>query len=246
METRTHWGARNLRHESGTHRTTLSVIIPTLDAAEQLRVTLPAIGTGQDAATIAEIIVVDGGSRDETCPVARSFGAMVTETGRGRGAQLRAGAAVATAPWLFFLHADTRPDPGWSEAIASIICDSAAERAAVFRLRFDDAARAARVVERGVAWRTRALGLPYGDQGLLISRRFYETLGGYRDMPLMEDVDLVRRIGRRRIVLLEHRVTTSAARYRRAGYGPRVARNLSILTLFFLGVPPEQLVRLYG
>lgn len=227
-------------------RSELSVIIPALNAADQLRLTLTALSAGQDADAIAEIIVVDGGSRDETCAVARDFGAHVIPSARGRGAQLRVGASAATAPWLFFLHADTRPDPGWSEAILPFLAEPARDQAAVFRLRFDDAGRAARIMERGIAWRTRVLGLPYGDQGLLMSRRFYDALGGYNDLPLMEDVDLVRRIGRRRIVPLDHRVTTSAARYRRDGYGPRVARNLSILTLYFLGVPPAHLARLYG
>ncbi len=229
--------------ESADPRGRLSVVIPALNAAKELERTLGALVTGGE---VAEIIVVDGGSCDGSEAVARRFGACLVETGRGRGVQLRAGAAVAKAEWLLFLHADTRPDPGWTEAIAPFLSQPGLDHAAVFRLRLDDAARAARVVERGVAWRTRALGLPYGDQGLLIPRRFYDALGGYGPLPLMEDVDLVRRIGRRRIVPLDHAVTTSAARYVRDGYGRRIARNLSILTLYFLGVPPARLVRLYG
>ena len=95
--------------------------------------------------------------------------------------------------------------------------------AAVFRLRLDDGAPAAR---RLVAWRTRALGLPYGDQGLLIPSALYRSLGGYGPIPLMEDVDIVRRLGRKRIVLLDADAITSAERYRRAGYLGRSARNL--------------------
>lgn len=185
--------------------------------------------------------MVDGGSRDDTRAVAQGFGARVIDAPPGRGPQLRTGAA-----WLLVLHADSCPDPGWAAAIAPVLARPGGDVAAVFRLRLDDGARAARLLERGAAWRTRALGLPYGDQGLLIARSFYEALGGYRDLPLMEDVDLVRRIGRRRIVALDHAVTTSAVRYVRERYARRVARNLSILALYFQGVSPARLERLCG
>ncbi|MEE8246899.1 MAG: glycosyl transferase family 2, partial [Alphaproteobacteria bacterium] len=89
-------------------------------------------------------------------------------------------------------------------------------------------------------------GLPYGDQGLLIHRDLYSRVGGFRPLPLMEDVDIVRRIGARRLVVLEAAALTSAARYRRAGYLRRSLRNLACLGLYFLGVPPRLLVRLYG
>ncbi|MGY6634581.1 MAG: TIGR04283 family arsenosugar biosynthesis glycosyltransferase [Alkalilacustris sp.] len=224
----------------------ISVVIPTRDAAQPLGRTLTALLSGPDAAAIAEVLVVDGGSRDDTRAVAQGFGARVIDAPPGRGPQLRTGAAQAGAAWLLVLHADSCPDPGWAAAIAPILARPGGDVAAVFRLRLDDGARVARLLERGVAWRTRALGLPYGDQGLLIARGFYEALGGYRDLPLMEDVDLVRRIGRRRIVALNHAVTTSAVRYVRDGYARRVARNLSILGLYFLGVSPARLVRLYG
>jgi len=122
----------------------------------------------------------------------------------------------------------------------------AAERAAVFRLRLDDAAPAARRIEKLAAWRSRRLGLPYGDQGLLIARRLYDQLGGYRPLPLMEDVDLVRRLGRRRLAALGSAAVTSAARYRRDGWWLRPLRNLALLALYYLGLPPRWLARLYG
>ncbi|MDA0221230.1 MAG: glycosyl transferase family 2, partial [Proteobacteria bacterium] len=95
-------------------------------------------------------------------------------------------------------------------------------------------------------WRARRFGLPYGDQGLLIARDFYETLGGFRPLPIMEDVDLVRRIGKARLTTLQGHVTTSAARYRRSGYTVRMLRNLACLTLYFAGLPPRLIARLYG
>jgi hypothetical protein len=117
-------------------------------------------------------------------------------------------------------------------------------RAACFRFRLDAAEWQARAVEAGVAARVRLFGLPYGDQGLLISRRLYDSVGGYQPLPLMEDVDLVRRIGRVRV--LGAGALTSAERWRRDGWVRRSARNLSILALYRLGVPAERLARLYG
>jgi hypothetical protein len=120
------------------------------------------------------------------------------------------------------------------------------ERAAYFRYALDDDAPAARRLERVVAWRCRRLGLPYGDQGLLLSRALYDAVGGYRPIVLMEDVDIVRRLGRARLAALDHKAVTSAARYRRDGYLRRSARNLVCLSAWFLGVDPRRIARLYG
>ena len=119
------------------------------------------------------------------------------------------------------------------------------ERAACFRFTLDLDSAGARWLERYVAWRTRALGLPYGDQGLLIEARFYRRLGGFPPIPIMEDVALVRRIGRARMTQLGIAAVTSGARYTRAGVVGRGLRNLSCLALYFLGVPPTLIARLY-
>ena len=174
-------------------------------------------------------------------------GARVVQAPRGRGPQLAAGAAAATGDWLLFVHADSRPQDGWQAAASAFFGRSdAAARAAVFRLAIDMPGRPARRLERIVAWRTRALGLPYGDQGLLISRRLYEEVGGFRPLVLMEDVDMVRRLGRKRLVMLDAVMLTSGARYRRSGVVGRAAFNLGCLGLYFLGVPPRLIARLYG
>ena len=120
------------------------------------------------------------------------------------------------------------------------------ESAGYFRLRFDSDSPRARTVERLAAWRCHALGLPYGDQGLLIKRAFYERIGGHRALPLMEDVDLVRRIGRHRLAALDAEAKTSAARYERDGWTLRPLRNLFCLGLFALGVPPHLIAKIYG
>ncbi len=219
----------------------ISVIIPTLNAEETLSGTLGALARGDGP--IGEVIVADGGSGDRTVALARASGAIVVESPPGRGSQLARGAEVARRPWLLFLHADSAPGPGWREAIADHVATGEG-RAAVFRLRFDDASPRARRLERIVAWRTRALGLPYGDQGLLISRVLYDALGGFRPLVLMEDVAMARALGRRRIRLLEAEMITAPTRYRN-GYPRRSARNLLCLGLYFAGVPPTLLRRIY-
>ena len=229
----------------------LSIVIPTLDAAGMLGATLAGLAQGlaglEDRKTAAEVVVADGGSRDGTADEARRHGARVVEAEAGRGRQLAAGAAAADGVWLLFLHADTRPAPGWEEEVSAFIAEPANQnRAACFRFALDDRAAAARLLERLVALRCGLFALPYGDQGLLIHRGLYEALGGFRPLPMMEDVDLVRRIGRRRLAYLRTPAVTSAVRFRRAGYVPRVARNLCCLLLFSLGVRAETVARLYG
>ena len=220
----------------------ITAVIPTLNAAVGLARTLTAL-----QGTVECVLVVDGGSTDGSPAIAAQAGARVVSAPRGRGQQLAAGAALAATPWVLFLHADTIPGPGWRDAAARFLADPAnAGRAAHFRFTLDDASTEARCLERWVARRCRWLGLPYGDQGLLIRRDFYARLGGFRPIPIMEDVDLVRRIGRRRMAALDAPFVTSAARWRREGWGRRSRRNLACLALWFLGVSPERIARLYG
>ncbi|MBN9086741.1 MAG: TIGR04283 family arsenosugar biosynthesis glycosyltransferase [Reyranella sp.] len=219
----------------------LSVIIPTLNAAGRLRGTLQTLGAVDD------LVVVDGGSTDRTVEVANTFGARVITATAGRGHQLMAGAVAATGPWLLFLHADTLLTAGWRADVERFAGDPRnPTRAAVFRFVLDDRSWQARLLERVVSWRVRTLGLPYGDQGLLIHRDFYRSLGGFPAWPLMEDVHLVRRIGRERLTLLPSAARTSAERWRRNGWIRRSLRNLTCLSLYFLGVPPRLIVKFYG
>lgn len=224
----------------------ISIVIPTLNAARDLRRSLPPLAAFGALDLVREVILADGGSTDETTAIADAAGARFLQSAVGRGPQLAAGADAARGDWMLFLHADTVLAPGWDGAVRAFIADPlSARRAACFRLAFDDL----RLGARRIAWlanlRSRVLGLPYGDQGLLISASFYHALGGYRLLPLMEDVDLVRRVGRRRIVTLNTVATTSAARYRRGGFWLRPARNLLCLGLWFVGVPPHTIARLY-
>lgn len=225
----------------------ISVIIPTLDAAAVLPAAFAALDEGRERRLLREVLVVDGGSRDGTVPVAERRGARAIAATRGRGAQLAAGGIAALGEWLLFLHADTRLAPGWSVAVTAFIAEeSNRQRAAYFRFCLDDATPAARVIEAAVAWRCRFLALPYGDQGLLMTAALYRELGGFRPLLLMEDVDMARRLGRRRLMPLAADAVTSAARYRRDGYFSRPLRNLGCLTLYLLGLPPRFILRLYG
>ena len=223
--------------------TAVDIVIPTLNAGASLGPALAARPTHPDLAFSTTIC--DGGSRDDTVTIAQRGGAAVVEEAPGRGGQLATGAAAGRAPWILFLHADTRLQSGAGNVIARFV-RSTDGKAGYFRLRFDAHEAGARRVERLAAWRCRTFGLPYGDQGLLISRRHYERLGGFRPLPLMEDVDLVRRIGRNDLVPLDADAFTSASRYRRDGWWLRPLRNLACLSLYFAGMPPQTLRRLYG
>ncbi len=215
----------------------LSVVIPALDAAASLPACLSEL-EGVD-----ELILVDGGSADDTVRIAERAGARVVIAPKGRGGQLRAGGEAARGTWLLFLHADTQLGSGWRDEVA-LHLRLHPQRPACFRLRLDDPAWQARVIERGVRVRTRLLGLPYGDQGLLVPAELYARVGGYRPMPLMEDVDLVRRLPRVR--LLEADALTSAERWRRDGWMRRSARNLLCLGLYGVGLSPERIARVYA
>ena len=218
----------------------LTIVIPILNAGPALQATLNAVA-GRD------VVVVDGGSRDDGAALATAAGARVLASQPGRGAQLAAGAIAAKGSWLLFLHSDTYLAPGWQAEVAAFTEDPTnRDRAAVFRFRLDDAGWRARAMARGVALRARLLGLPYGDQGLLIHRGFYDVLGGYLLAPLMEDVDMVRRIGRARLSFFETEAVTSAARYRRDGYPIRAGRNLICLMLFLSGARISLIRRVYG
>ncbi len=222
----------------------ISVIIPTLNAAAHLARSLPPLVPAVADGLVRELVVSDGGSSDATLEIAAGVGARIVSGAKGRGRQLIAGAAVARGDWLLFLHADTALDDGWRKDAARFMAGSP-ERAAAFRFAFDDDTATARRAAWWVGVRCGVLALPYGDQGLLISRSFYDALGGFRDLPLMEDVDIVRRVGRARLTILPSRAVTSAEKYQRDGYGRRARRNLVLLARYLLGADPVTLAKHY-
>jgi len=226
----------------------ISVVIPTLNAEPRLAATLAALVPAAVDGLVREVIVADGGSRDRTAAIADAAGASVLRVDPGRGSQLAAGAARARFPWLLFLHADTVLEPGWEGEVSAFmerVDRGAPPSAAAFRFALDDVGARPRLLEAMVGLRCALLRLPYGDQGLLIPRRLYEEIGGYRPLALMEDVDLVQRLGRRRLTMLRACAVTSADRFRREGYARRSARNLTCLMLYALRVPVHVINRLY-
>ena len=227
----------------------ITVVVPTLNAESGLAACLTALVPATVEGLVREVIVVDGGSCDRTAEIVDQAGAMMLRSPAGRGGQLAAGAQRARMPWLLFLHADTVLEAGWEREAATFMerveLGQLAHAAAAFRFALDDLGFRPQLLELVVALRCALLRLPYGDQGLLIQGRLYRQIGGYNPLPLMEDVDLIRRLGRRRTVILRSRAITSAARYRRDGYVRRTIRNLSCLTLYFLRVPNGMIARLY-
>lgn len=215
----------------------VSVIIPALNEAENIRAALSAIGG------LAEVIVVDGGSSDNTRNIAEGLGAKVIETPPGRGLQMDTGALSAMGDILLFLHADTRLPSRWLDSIGEAMGDRGNVGGA-FGLRIDSDKKLFRLIERAVDFRSRHLGLFYGDQALFARREVFLKAGGYRKLPLMEDVDCVKRLRKLgTLILLDERVTTSPRRWLRGGVVRNTLRNWLMLALYFSGVSPE---RLYG
>lgn len=222
----------------------LGIVIPTLDEARHLPRLLEDLARLR---TPHRVVVVDGGSRDGTRATARRRGARVVEAPRGRASQLRAGARILRSPWLLFLHADVRvPPPArrlldrWLEA------DGHGDDAAFFRFRLAGDRWLWRLIEAGQRIRERVTGLAYGDQGLLVRRGLFESVGGFPDQPLMEDVEIVRRLRRRGGVRrLPAAVVASPRRYEREGPVRAVLRNGLLVGLYLAGVAPAILARWY-
>lgn len=221
----------------------LSIVIPTLNAADGLPGTIAALVPGLEAGLIAELIVSDGGSKDATLEIANAAGAVVINGAPGRGGQIARGVEAAKAEWLLILHADTALGPEWVEA-ARAHFNSYRDKAGYFRLQFRAQGLWPSLIAAGANLRSRFFGLPYGDQGLLIARTMLEAQGGVPDIPLMEDVVLARRL-KGRLRQLDAVAATSAARYQRDGWLRRALGNLVLLARFALGATPEDLAARY-
>jgi rSAM/selenodomain-associated transferase 2 len=222
-------------------RAPISVIIPTLNAEDRLTGCLTALMEGLDAGLIREVIISDGGSQDATRTLADAWGAEIVTGPASRGGQLRRGCAKAQADWLLVLHADTQLSEGWT---GPVIAHLRGQKAGWFRLRFDRAGFAARFVAGWANMRSR-LGLPYGDQGLLVPRALYQSVGGYPDQPLMEDVWIARALTGQ-LVEVDAQAVSSADKYAQAGWLRRGGRNLWTLIRYFAGVAPAKLAQDYA
>ncbi len=225
-------------------RAPLSIVIPTLNSERDLPGALAALMEGVEAGLVRELIVSDGGSADDTPALAEDAGAVLVTGCAGRGGQLGRGADAAAGGYLLFVHADSWLAPGWSNVVAAHLA-AREDEPAVFRLAFRAPGLGARVVARWANIRSRLFGLPYGDQGLLISRILYDQIGGYEDIPLMEDVAIIRAL-HRRTCLLNHKIETGAERYLNGGWVRRGARNMLTLLRYRAGADPTELARSYS
>jgi rSAM/selenodomain-associated transferase 2 len=224
----------------------ISVIIPTFNEREGIRACIEHVLSERGD---TEVIVCDGGSTDGTPDVVREYGdkgVLLVKTQKGRGTQMNAGAAEAGGDILLFLHADTSLERGWYDAVTRALGDTKRSGGA-FSLRIDSPRRQFRMIESLVNLRCRICKLPYGDQAIFMRRRTFIDVGGYRDIPLMEDVDMVERLkAAGTIVMLAQQAVTAARRWEREGWLYTSARNQLIMLLYRMGADPRRLARMYS
>ena len=225
---------------------TIGVVIPAFNSSADINLTLLSLKETNQVFD-ADLLVVDGVSIDNTIEIATSYGARIINTSPNRGNQLALGALAVKGDWLLFIHADTQLEEGWIKTVNDFIKNPKnSNNVAYFHLAFNDQKQAARRLEKITEWRCRFLKMPYGDQGLLIKRSLYNSVGGYQPLALMEDVDLIRRLKSHKLIPLPATAITSANRYSQKGYLIRSARNLLCLTLYYLGIPIKLIHRIYG
>ena len=218
----------------------VSVVVPVLNDASALDRLL----RHSPPHPLVEMLVVDGADDRQLDALTNVRpDVRLLRSGPGRGRQMNAGAAAAAGHWLLFLHADSALPAGWVDMLAGVPADTSG---GWFRFALDDSAWQARWLERAVAWRVRLVRLPYGDQGYFVRRQRFAALGGFDEIPLMEDVAFVRRLVRSGpVVELPLRLLTSSRRWRADGWLQRSARNLLLVSLYFAGVSPARLARWY-
>jgi rSAM/selenodomain-associated transferase 2 len=219
----------------------ISVIIPTYNEADNIEPTVARISSARRV----EIIVADGGSSDETAERAAAQGARVVRAPRGRARQMNAGARAASGSILIFLHADTRLPSDFAEAVRNQLAEDGVI-AGAFEFRVDGASLGLRLVERLANWRSRRLQMPYGDQAIFMRASTFEEMGRFKELPIMEDFDLVRRLKRQgRISILPFQAVTSGRRWTDLGVFRTTIINQLVIAGYHLGIPAESLARFY-
>lgn len=215
----------------------ISVVIPVLNEADTIAQTLTQLRQAGEC----QIIVVDGGSDDETVPIARLHADVVLSAPRGRARQMNAGAQAAEGEVLLFLHADTVLPYGFPAMLAAAL-DNPAVVGGRFDVRLDATDWPFRMIETMMNLRSRVTKIATGDQAIFVRREVFQKIGGYPDIALMEDIELSRKLKRAgKIACLRARVTTSARRWQREGVVRTILRMWSLRLFHFLGVPPERL-----
>jgi rSAM/selenodomain-associated transferase 2 len=221
---------------------TISIIIPTLNEVERIGPLLEYVRT---AAGDVEVIVVDGGSRDGTLDRVGTA-ARVVASPRGRAVQMNAGARVASGDVLWFVHADCRPHPGSIAAMRQALLDPDVVGGA-FEYSLDVSRRFFRLVEAASNLKNRLAGLAYGDMGVFVRADAFRDLGGFREWPIMEDLDLCRRMKRvGKVAILPQRISTSTKRWTEEGILYNIVRNWCLQVAWLLGASPTALARFYA
>jgi len=217
----------------------LTLVIPTLNEELGLPVFLP------EAMEIAdEVVVSDGGSSDQSIEIAQSLGARVVCGPPGRGRQLNRGARASGSEVLLFLHADTRLPSDAAGLVRRAIAGGAVGGGVL--VQFAPATGSLRLAHRLTTWRTRLTGCPLGDQAQFVHRDAFEALGGFQEWPILEDLDFIRRLKRHgRTQIINEPVITSSRRFQSQGALRTSATNYLIWMLYFAGVSPLRLARLY-
>lgn len=216
----------------------LSIIVPTLNAAAVLPGCTAALMEGIQAGLVRELIVSDGGSDDATLVIAEEIGARIVTGPASRGGQLKRGCEIAQGDWFLVVHADTLLAAGWTQAVKNHMRTN---RAGWGTLRFDQGGI---WVARWANLRSRLFGLPFGDQALLVPASLYQSVGGFPDQPLMEDIAIARKL-RGKLAPASFVAVTSAAKYRKGGWLRRGGRNLLLQARYLLGASPEKLAADY-
>ena len=219
----------------------ISVIIPVLDEADNIEARLQAI----DLADNVEVIVVDGGSQDDTVTRSQSLGVRVLQTEPGRAHQMNVGAAAAAGNLLLFLHADTQLPPNFADLVRHTLAQPTVS-AGAFELKIDDPMPRLRWVEWGVKWRSRLLQLPYGDQALFLKAATFHAIGGFLDLPIMEDFELVQRLRTRgRVAIAPAAVLTSSRRWKKLGIWRTTLINQLTIVAYVLKLPLARIAQWY-
>ncbi|MBF2008548.1 MAG: TIGR04283 family arsenosugar biosynthesis glycosyltransferase [Chlorogloeopsis fritschii C42_A2020_084] len=219
----------------------ISIIIPALNEAENIKATL----VSTQASTDVERIVVDGGSKDGTVEIAKALGAKVITSNLGRACQMNAGTSVASGEILLFLHADTRLPSDFDLMIRKALAQPGVV-AGAFALRIDAKLASLRLVEWGVNVRSRVWQMPYGDQAIFLTKKIFDSVNGFPELPIMEDFEFIRRLRKLgKITLITVPIITSARRWLQKGVWQTTLMNQIVIIAYFLGVAPERIRRWY-
>ncbi len=222
----------------------ISIIIPTLNEAATISDTLAALQPMRKRGH--QVILVDGGSQDSTFSIAKPLVDLALCSSAGRATQMNAGAGVAHGDLLWFLHADTHI-PADTELLLEHLLRNCTKEWGRFDIRLSGNALSLRIIERMMNWRSRLSGIATGDQGIFIYRDTFERIGGFSDMPLMEDIDISRRLKRSSgmPLCLSHKLTTSSRRWEKHGVLPTIILMWRLRLAYWLGASPTDLARQY-